>query len=170
MFHLLTHAVTFSIFGLYRCINPVTLLCSTASCNLLDSVNDSSLNSPMTVDTASHFKASSIAQSTSFCRHRSMKMIRSGSIPKAFNAGGNIVLLLLTHRVVPLFTNWLISAAINPLVAAASSFAWLINSCTAPNGNAWPGNAFSISHRPVLRRSPDTFLGLCMESTSFCSC
>jgi hypothetical protein len=76
-------------------------------------------------------------------------MIRCGSIPKNFSAGGNIFRPELIQRQTPsFFMSVPTKLARNPLAAAAQASVGLINSCIIPTGNVPPGNAVFIAPNP----------------------
>ena len=90
IFQRAVHAFAFIFRELFLIRNPVTLLCSTANCNLLDSVKVTSATSPTTAASPSHFSVSSTSHKSSFGFFVFIKIILSGSTLKNFNAAGNI--------------------------------------------------------------------------------
>ena len=145
IFQRVTQAVVVMLLGLQQRIKPVTRLCSTASCNLLDVVKSSLGISPTTADSPSHFNASSIVQSKSFSFLGWMKIILSGAILNELSAGGNMFWDRLIQRDIPdccIRTERI--PAINPPEAEISSLLLQINSCIAPSGKEELGKAYLI--------------------------
>ena len=85
-------------------------------------------------------------------------------------AGGNNVLdELIQIQDPPFFISDLSMPATNPLVAALSAGAALINSCTDPTGKDLFGKDESIDPHPMFIGVPVAFLKPCKGSISLCN-
>lgn len=140
--HRVAQAVVLMDRGLLRKINPVTWLCSVASCSLRDCLNESSRESHTTAAMPLHLSASSMIHNRSFEFWRVIKIILSGRMPKRVNAGGNIFCFGAIQTAIPLFCiSGVRMPDTNPVDAENDSSFAQMNSCTAPRGNCFEWKA-----------------------------
>jgi hypothetical protein len=150
IFHLATAAIAAPPPALPRNKNPVTLLCSTASCNRRDAIAPIDRTSPTTAASPSHFNASSIAHNAAFSFLADTKTTLSASTPKAANPGGKTRRSPQTQITAPpRRINDPINAAKNPLAAAIPSSPSLRTSCIAPVGKTPCGKAAATGPNPI---------------------
>ena len=156
IFQRAVHAFVFIFRGLFLMRKPVTPLCSTANCNLLDAVKVISATSPITAASPSHFRASSTSHKSSFGFLVFIKMILSGSTLKNFSAAGNIACEgPIQTDTPPLLMSDESKHEINPEVAAISSAERVKNSCIDAKGKTPLGKEESIGPNTGRIRSSD---------------
>ena len=170
IFHRATAAIGFRLRGWCRNMKPVTLLCSTANWSRREAVKPISWTSPTTAASPSQARASSMIQRASFSFRGSMKMIRSGVIPKTLSPGGKTFCPEPTQIQAPPFViSEAINAATNPPEAARGPGPTLRNSWTAPVGKTPFGKASVTGPSPISTLAAEGGLNPCSRRISRCS-